>query len=201
VPAVVEAWLPGEKGGQAVAEVPFGEVNPSGRLPVTAPRHAGQLPVYYNYKKSKRYWVKSGWGKPYVDMEPNPLYPFGHGLSYTRFEYEELRVAQREIAAAQGVELQVEVRNAGDRPGAEVVQVYVEDLVASVATPVKQLCAFTKVLLQPGQARACSFRVPPDALALYDANLKRVVEPGQFRFMVGSSSEDIRQTADVWVKP
>src|SRR5512137_2304626 len=86
-PALVEAWLPGEQGGRAVAEVLFGDVNPSGRLPVTIPRHAGQLPVYYNAKKSKGYWITQGWGRAYVDLEPTPLYPFGHGLGYTRFEY------------------------------------------------------------------------------------------------------------------
>lgn len=96
VPAIVEAWLPGEMGGQAVAEVLFGDVNPSGRLSVTVPRHAGQLPVYYNMPRSKRYWMKGGWGRAYVDMEPTPLYPFGFGLSYTQFAYSDLHLSARE---------------------------------------------------------------------------------------------------------
>ena len=102
VPAILEAWLPGEQGGKAVAEILFGDVNPSGRLSVTVPRHAGQLPVYYNYKKSKGYWVKQGWGRAYVDMEPTPLYPFGFGLSYTSFEYSGLRLERTGNRAGRG---------------------------------------------------------------------------------------------------
>jgi beta-glucosidase len=192
VPALVEAWLPGEQGGQAVAEVLFGEVNPSGRLSVTIPRHAGQLPVYYNAKKSKRYWTTQGWGRAYVDLEPTPLYPFGYGLSYTRFEYGDLELSSREITPSQNVEVRLNVKNTGDRAGAEVVQLYLEDVIGSVSTPVKELRGFTKLALQPGETRTCTFKLTPDDLALYDANLRRVVEPGQFRVMVGASAEDIR---------
>jgi beta-glucosidase len=192
VPALVEAWLPGEKGGQAVAEVLFGDVNPSGHLSVSVPRHAGQLPVYYNMKKSKRYWVRQGWGRAYVDLEPTPLYPFGFGLSYTRFEYGGLELSSQAITPSQGLEVRVNVKNTGDRAGAEVVQLYLEDVVSSVSTPVKELRGFAKVFLQPGETKPCAFRLTPDDLALYDANLRRVVEPGQFRVMVGASSEDIR---------
>jgi beta-glucosidase len=200
VPALLEAWLPGEKGGQAVAEVLFGEVNPSGRLAVTVPRHAGQLPVYYNYKKSKRYWVRHGWGHAYVDMEPTPLYPFGFGLSYTQFEYSGLHFDRREIAPNEGVAVQLRVKNIGDRPGKETIQLYLEDPVSSVATPVKQLRGFAKLALDPGESKTCSFKLTPDDLALYDRNLKRVVEPGQFRVLIGASSEDIRLTGEFQVK-
>jgi beta-glucosidase len=200
VPAILEAWLPGEKGGQAVAEVLFGEVNPSGKLAVTVPRHAGQLPVYYNYKKSKRYWVRHGWGHAYVDMEPTPLYPFGFGLSYTQFEYSGLQLSAREIAPTESLEIQLRVKNIGGRPGKETVQLYLEDPVSSVATPVKQLRGFAKLDLEPGEAKTCSFTLTPDDLALYDQNLKRVVEPGQFRVMIGASSEDIRLTGDFQVR-
>jgi beta-glucosidase len=198
--AIVEAWLPGEKGGQAVAEVLFGDVNPSGKLPVTVPRHAGQLPVYYNMKKSKPYWQRFGWGHAYVDMEPTPLYPFGHGLSYTRFEYGGLQLGAKEIGPADGIEVRLRVKNAGDRPGKETVQLYVEQLVSSVSTPVKQLRGFAKLALEPGQSKTCSLKLCPDDLALYDADLKRVVEPGRFRVMVGSSSEDIRLAGEFQVK-
>ena len=191
VPAILEAWLPGEQGGQAVAEVLFGQVNPSGRLPVTIPRHAGQLPVYYNAKKSKRYWIQEGWGKPYVDLEPTPLYPFGFGLSYTRFEYDGLQLSAQEIHRDGGIEVQFRVRNTGDRSGLETPQLYVEDLVSSVATPVKQLRGFTKLFLEPGEARTCTFRLTPDDLALYDRELTWGVEPGRFRVMVGPSSEEL----------
>ena len=200
VPAVVEAWLPGEKGGQAVAEVLFGDVNPSGKLSVTVPRHVGQLPVYYNAKKSKRYWLKQGWGRAYVDMEPTPLWPFGFGLSYTRFEYSGLELSSREISPAQGIEVRLRVKNVGDRPGKETVQLYIDDVVSSVSTPVKQLRGFVKLALDPGETKTCSLKLTPDDLALYDVEMNRVVEPGAFRVMVGSSSEDIRLTGEFQVK-
>ena len=200
VPAILEAWLPGEQGGRAVAEILFGDVNPSGRLSVTVPRHAGQLPVYYNFKKSKQEWVKRGWGHAYVDMEPTPLYPFGFGLGYSSFEYRGLRLSARAITPAEGLEIQVEVKNTGDRPGKETVQLYLEDVISSVATPVKQLRGFAKLAIDPGETKTCTFRLTADDLALYDKNLRRVVEPGQFRVMVGSSSEDIRLTDQFEVK-
>jgi beta-glucosidase len=200
VPALLEAWLPGEKGGQAVAEVLFGDVNPSGRLPITVPRHAGQLPVYYNAKKSKRYWVKSGWGHPYVDLEPTPLYPFGFGLSYTRFEYSDLELSAPEISPSESLEIRLKVRNAGERAGQEVVQLYLEHLLSSVATPAKELRGFAKLALLPGQSRTCAFRLRPDDLAIYDQDLRRVVEPGPVRVMLGASAEDIRLQRDFRVR-
>ncbi|HVV73554.1 MAG TPA: glycoside hydrolase family 3 C-terminal domain-containing protein, partial [Verrucomicrobiae bacterium] len=189
--AVLEAWLPGEKGGQAVAEILFGDVNPSGRLPVTIPRHAGQLPVYYNAKRSKPHWVNSGWGHPYVDLEPTPLYPFGFGLSYTRFAFSNLHLSRHQILASDSVEVTVDVKNAGARAGAEVVQLYVQDVVSSVSTPVKELRRFAKVSLGPGESQTCKFTLEPDDLALFDKDLRRVVEPGEFRVMIGDSSENI----------
>ncbi len=200
VPAIVEAWLPGEMGGQAVAEVLFGDVNPSGRLSVTVPRHAGQLPVYYNMPRSKRYWMKGGWGRAYVDMEPTPLYPFGFGLSYTQFAYSDLHLSAQEISPKDGIEVRLQVKNTGDRPGKETVQLYVQDVVSSVSTPVKQLRGFAKLALEPGETKTCTFKLTPDDLALLDINLKRIVEPGQFQVMVGSSSEDIHLTGEFQVK-
>jgi beta-glucosidase len=200
VPAIVEAWLPGEQGGKAVAEVLFGDINPSGKLPVTVPRHAGQLPVYYNFKKSKHYWLKRGWGHAYVDLEPTPLYPFGFGLSYSSFEYSGLQLSARRIAPSEGLEIQLQVKNTSGRRGKETVQLYLEDVVSSVATPVKQLRGFFKLALEPGESKACSFRLTPDDLALYDKDLRRVVEPGEFRVLVGSSSEDIRLEGQFEVK-
>ena len=200
VPAVIEAWLPGEKGGQAVAEVLFGEVNPSGRLAVTVPRHAGQLPVYYNMKKSKRYWTKQGWGRAYVDLEPKPLYPFGHGLSYTRFEYGNLEITPVAITPAQTVEVRFTVKNTGARAGAEVAQLYLEDVISSVATPVQELRGFVKVSLQPGETKTCTLRLTPDDLSLLDADLRRVVEPGRFRVMVGASADDLRLRGEFQVQ-
>ncbi len=201
MPAVIEAWNPGEKGGQAVAEILFGDVNPSGKLTVTVPRHAGQLPVYYNHPKSKRYWIEQGWGMPYVDLDPRPLYPFGHGLSYTRFTYGGLRLAKKEIRPDQGLEISLEVENSGGRPGKETVQLYIEDVIASVATPVKSLRGFQKVDLQPGEKKPVTFRLTPADLALLNPRLERVVEPGLFRVLIGASSEDIRLKDEFQVIP
>jgi beta-glucosidase len=195
-PAIVEAWLPGEKGGHAVADVLFGDYNPSGRLPVTVPRHSGQLPSYYNFKPSKAYWIKEGWGKRYVDMSPNPLWEFGYGLSYTAFEYGNLRIDQPKVRAGRDVPISVEVKNTGSREGAEVVQLYIRDVVSSVSTPVKQLKGFAKVTLKPGERKTVRFLLTPDDLSLLDRSLKRVVEPGIFKVMVGHSSEDIRLTGE-----
>ena len=191
VSAIIEAWIPGEKGGQAIAEIIFGDVNPSGKLTVTIPRHAGQLPVYYNYPKSKRYWLNEGWGKSYTDIDPSPLFPFGFGLSYTQFEYSNLQMSKKEIATNENIKISVDVINVGNRSGKEVVQLYIEDVIATVATPVKQLKGFKKVNLRPGEKKSVVFELTPEHLSLYNRNLERVVEPGSFKVMLGSSSEDI----------
>jgi beta-glucosidase len=201
VPAIVEAWIPGEKGGEAVAEVLFGDVDPSGRLPVSVPRHAGQLPVAYDQPRSKEHWLKEGWGIRYVDMDPTPLYPFGHGLSYTRFEYANLSLGASEIGPDGALDVSLDVRNAGSRPGKETVQLYVRDVLASVATPVMQLRGFRKVALGPGETKRVSLRLSAGRdLALLDRQMRRVVEPGEFRVMVGASSADIRLTGAFTVR-
>ena len=200
VPAVVEAWVCGEKGGQAVAEILFGDRNPGGKLSVTIPRHSGQLPVYYNAKKSKRYWIKEGWGHPYADMEPTPLYPFGHGLSYTTFEYSNLQLSAKEISPAESIRVSVNIKNSGFRFGEEVVQLYIQDVMSTVSTPVKELRGFSRIGLEPGQQGTVSFELTPEHSALYNISLKRVVEPGQFKVFIGSSSEDIRASGDFTVK-
>ncbi|MGE5645655.1 MAG: glycoside hydrolase family 3 C-terminal domain-containing protein [Acidobacteriota bacterium] len=196
VPAVVEAWLPGEQGGRAVADVLFGDVNPSGRLPVTFARHVGQLPVFYNYKPSKAYWVKEGWGKRYVDMSPAPLWAFGHGLSYTTFEYSNLRIENPRVGPGGDVRVSLDIRNTGERAGAEVAQLYIRDVVSTVTTPVKQLKGFAKVNLNAGETKTVRFTLTPEDLSLLDRNLRRVVEPGTFKVMVGRSSEDIRLSGE-----
>ncbi|MDP2999229.1 MAG: glycoside hydrolase family 3 C-terminal domain-containing protein [Bryobacterales bacterium] len=185
IPAIVEAWLPGEKGGLAVAEVLFGEYNPNGRLPISIPRHAGQLPVYYNYKPSKLRWH-------YVDMSADPLYPFGHGLSYTRFDYSGLRISSPKIRRAASIEVSVDVTNTGGQAGEEVVQLYLTDPIATVSRPVQELKGFRKIALKPGEKKTIAFTLTPEDLSLLDRNLERVVEPGEFRVMVGHSSADIR---------
>jgi beta-glucosidase len=192
VPALVEAWLCGERGGEAVADVLFGDYNPSGRLPITVPRHAGQLPVYYNYKPSKLYWLEHGWGKPYADMNPAPLFEFGYGLSYTRFEYSNLVIDTPRVDPGGSATVRVDVKNAGERRGEEVVQLYVHDRISSVTTPVMQLRGFKKIALEPGEKQTVRFTLGPGQLKLLDEQLKWVVEPGVFEVLVGASSKDIR---------
>lgn len=191
IPAIVQPWMCGEKGGHAVAEVLFGEYNPSGRLPITFPRHAGQLPVYYNHKPSKKYWLTEGWGHSYTDISPEPLYVFGHGLSYTNFEYSNLVIDPKEGGTGSRFTVRVDVQNIGERDGAEVVQIYLRDVISSVTTPVKKLAGFEKVMLKAGEKKTVTITITPDQLAILDQNLQSVVEPGKFNVMVGSSSEDI----------
>src|SRR5262249_16756196 len=153
IPAVVEAWSPGERGGNAVADILFGDYNPSGRLPITIPRHVGQLPVYYNSRPSKSYWIKEGWGKKYVDLSPKPLYDFGHGLSYTTFVYRNLTITPKVAGAAGLVEVALEVANTGGRDGEETVQLYINDVVASVSRPIQELRGFQRVPLKRGESQ------------------------------------------------
>ena len=193
IPAIVEAWEPGERGGEAVADVLFGDYNPSGRLAITIPRSVGQLPAYYNYKPSKEYWIEHGWARnrAYVDMPATPLYPFGYGLSYTRFEYSNLRIDPPQIHAEGRACASVDVENVGKRAGVETVQLYVHERYAPVSTPVKQLRGFERVALGPGEKRTVSFTLKPEDLMLLDRSMHWTVVPGTFEIMVGKSSADI----------
>jgi beta-glucosidase len=177
VDGVIDAWYPGEVGGRAVADVLFGDYNPAGRLPITFPMSEGQLPLYYNHKPTGR-------GDDYLDLTGQPLFPFGFGLSYTSFEYSNLKIESTSVRCA--------VRNTGTRPGDEVVQLYLRDVLASVARPVQELKGFARVHLAPGEEREIAFPITPDDLRMLDRDMRWVVEPGTFRVMVGSSSKDIR---------
>jgi len=191
VPAIVEAWCPGEKGGAAVADVLFGDYNPSGHLPITIPRHAGQLPVYYNYPPSKKYWLENAWGKPYVDMAATPLYAFGHGLSYTTFKYSDLEITPAQNGPGGKIYISVTITNSGNRTGADVVQLYINDPISSVSTPVKELKGFRKVWLKPAESNKVQFELGPRHLSLVNRHLKKVVEAGEFKVMIGHSSDEI----------
>jgi beta-glucosidase len=192
IPAIVEAWLPGEKGGEAVADILFGDCNPSGKLTITVPRHVGQFPFWYNYKPSKQYWLDEGWGDSYADLDPRPLYEFGYGLSYTRFEYSNLLITPESNGINGTVAVSADIKNTGGRAGAETVQLYIRDRISSVVTPVKQLRGFEKVYLEPGQVNKVTFTLTSKELQLLDEHLVWKVEPGDFDIMVGASSEDIR---------
>ncbi len=192
VPAIVEAWIPGEKGGDAIADVLFGDFNPGGKLSVTFPRHAGQLPVYYNYKPSKSYWLENGWGNSYADINYQPLYEFGYGLSYTTFEYQGLDISPESSGHNGQFQITAEIKNTGNRAGSEVVQLYLRDKISTIVRPIKELKGFTRIWLEPGESVKVSFTLTHDELKMLDKHLDWVVEPGEFAIMLGSSSEDIR---------
>lgn len=183
VPAILEGWYLGEEGGTAAAEAVFGEINPGGKLPVSVPRSAGQLPIYYNYKPSARL--------QYVDSTSAPLYPFGWGLSYTTFKYANLTVTPDTIGTEGKTTVRVDVTNTGKTRGHEVVQLYLRDEVSSVTRPVKELKGFRRVTLDPGATRTVEFTLGPDELSLLNRDLHRVVEPGTFKIMVGGNSVDL----------
>jgi beta-glucosidase len=199
IPAIVEGWMCGEEGGNAIADVLFGDYNPGGKLPVTFARHSGQLPVYYNYMPSKEYWLKDV-KRNYIDMSSLPLYPFGFGLSYTSFEYSNLQITPKETGPAGEIYVSADVKNTGKREGSEVVQLYFDDVISSMSTPVKELAGFEKVNLAAGEKKTVKFRLAPEQLSFLDRNLEPVVEPGMFKVMVGSSSEDIRLKGEFEVK-
>jgi beta-glucosidase len=186
-PALVEAWEPGERGGEAVADVLFGNYNPTGRLAISVPRHSGQLPVYYNYKPSKAYWLRRG----YADMPATPLYPFGYGLSYTNFEYSNLHVEPEQIHPGSEARVTLDVKNTGGRAGVETVQLYIHEQYAPVSTPVKQLRGVERVALAPGEMKTVTIRLTPEDLQLLDLDLHWRVVPGDFEIMVGKSSAEI----------
>ena len=193
VSGVVMAWYPGDEGGHAVADVLFGDVNPAGRLPVSFPLSEGQLPLVYNHKPTGR-------GDDYLDATGRPLFPFGFGLSYARFEYRDLVIGPEAPSAGDSVIVRCRVRNTGRVAGDEVVQLYLRDEVASVTRPVMMLAGFARVRIPAGEERQVTFVVRPDQLSLLDEQLQRRVEPGRFRVMVGASSADIRLRGHVTVR-
>ena len=185
VPALIDVWYPGEDGGDAVADVLFGDYNPAGRLPITFPVFEGQLPLVYNHKPTGR-------GDDYNNLTGQPLFPFGYGMSYTTFEYSDLTIARNNISASDSTAITCKITNTGKVAGDEVVQLYVHDEFASVARPVTELKGFQRIHLQAGESKAVSFVVNPEMLSMLDLNLKKVVEPGDFRMMIGASCKDIR---------
>jgi len=201
IPAIVEAWNCGEQGGNAIADIIFGDYNPCGRLPITFARHSGQLPVYYNSMPSKEYWIKEGWGaKGYADMSALPIYQFGFGLSYTTFGYSNLKISPEVTGPAGDICISVDVKNTGKKEGMEVVQLYLDDVISSVSTPVKELAGFEKVNLAAGEKKTVHFRLTPEQLSFLDRNLEWVVEPGTFKVMIGSSSDDIKMDGEFEIK-
>ena len=197
ISAIVMAWKPGEEGGNAVADVLFGDYNPGGKLPVTFPRSAGQLPIYYGIRPSGG---KSQFWGDYTDLPVTPLYEFGYGLSYTTFELSNLRVTPACVKADETVSIKADVKNTGSRQGDEVVQLYINDVVSSLTRPALQLKGFRRLSLRPGENATVEFELPVEELACYDINMKLAVEPGIFRVLVGASSKNLTLTGQFEVK-
>jgi beta-glucosidase len=189
-PAILETWHSGTMGGAAVADALFGDANPGGKLPVTFPRSVGQIPLYYNHKSTGRpIEPENRYTSKYVDVPNTPLYPFGHGLSYTQFRIADLRLDRSNIPPPGTIKASVQVENTGRRAGDEVVQLYIQDVVSSVTRPVRELKGFHRVTLAPGEKRRVEFRLTSKELGTLDRNMKFAVEPGEFRIYVGNSSE------------
>lgn len=189
-PAILETWFPGTRGGEAIADALFGDYNPGGKLPVTFPRNAGQAPFYYSQTTTGRPPTNEKYTSKYLDVPVAPLYPFGHGLSYTTFRLSNLRLSAPRINAAGSVDVNVDVENTGRRAGDEVVQLYIRDVAASRVRPVKELKGFRRVTLQPGERRSLTFKLTSAELGFYDDSMRFVVEPGAFKLMAGRSSAD-----------
>ncbi|MBN2304781.1 MAG: glycoside hydrolase family 3 C-terminal domain-containing protein [Anaerolineae bacterium] len=188
VPAILEAWLPGEEGGNAVADVLFGDANPGGKLVMSFPRAVGQIPTFYNHKPSGG---RSHWKEHYVETNVKPQFPFGFGLSYTQFAFGSLKLSTDTARAGDVVDISVEVTNTGDHTGDEVVQLYIHDVLASATRPVKELKGFRRVTLQPGETKTVTFHLSVNQLAFYDRDMVFVVEPGTIEVMVGNSSVNL----------
>lgn len=187
--AIVEAWVPGEEGGKAVASILFGDINPGGKLPITIPRSVGQVPIFYNYKPSG---MRSNiWGD-YVSGKVAPLFPFGHGLSYSDFSYSDLIISRKKAKVNEIIDVSMTLTNQGKRQGDETVQLYVRDEYASFPRPVKELKGFARVTLSPGESKKVIFHMPVNQMAFYNENMQLGIESGNILVMVGSSSEDIR---------
>jgi beta-glucosidase len=185
VPAILNVWYPGDVGGIAVADVLFGDYNPGGKLPLTFPQKEGQLPLYYSHKPTGR-------GDEYLDLSGEPLFPFGHGLSYTTFEYSALEFSQTTVSQTESLTVSCKIKNTGKTDGEEVVQLYLHDLLSDVSRPVNELKGFQRIALKKGEEKEIVFTLASEALSHLNVRMERVVEPGEFRVMIGSSSKDIR---------
>ena len=196
VPAILNVWFGGTEAASAIADVLFGDVNPSGKLPMTYPQNVGQIPLYYNHKNTGRPLSPGKWFEKfrsnYLDVSNEPLYPFGYGLSYTSFEYGDIKLSSSSIDTHGELIVSVDVTNTGNIDGAEVVQLYLRDVMGSVTRPVKELKGFEKVFLKAGESRTVYFKITVELLKFYNYDLKYVFEPGEFEIMIGGNSKDLK---------
>jgi len=202
VPAILDVWFAGSEAGDAIADALLGKVNPSGKLTMSFPQNVGQIPLYYNHKNTGRPLGKwfSKFQSNYIDVSNEPLYPFGYGLSYTKFDYQNFKVSATNLQGNQKLKVQVTVKNRGAVKGKEVVQLYIRDIVGSITRPLKELKGFEKIELGPGEAKEVSFELSPADLKFYDNNLKYDWESGDFEIMVGPNSRDTQSIKINWKK-
>lgn len=196
-PAILNTWWLGTEAGNAMADVLFGDYNPSGKLPMSFPRTEGQIPIYYNYYNTGRPATSDSdrfYRSAYIDLSIHPKYPFGYGLGYSKFEYSEIRMSKKEFKPGEKVDAIVTVRNTGEYDGEEVVQLYIRDITGSVVRPVKELKGFQKILLKKGEAKEIRFTIGADNLRFYNDKLQYIYEPGEFKLFIGGSSADVKET-------
>ncbi|RYF83467.1 MAG: beta-glucosidase, partial [Chitinophagaceae bacterium] len=203
VPAILNVWFAGSEAGDAIADVLFGDVNPSGKLSTTFPQNVGQVPIFYNHKNTGRplngKWFEK-FRSNYLDVSNEPLYPFGYGLSYSNFTYSNITVNDSTLKGNQQLTATVTVTNNSNREGKEVVQLYIRDVVGSVTRPVKELKGFQKVSLKAGESKKISFNITPNDLKFYNYDLKYDWEPGTFQIMIGGNSRDVKMANVEWSK-
>lgn len=204
VPAILNVWFAGSEAGYAITDVLFGDVNPSGKLSTTFPQNVGQVPLFYNHKNTGRPLEEGKWFSKfrsnYLDVSNDPLYPFGFGLSYTSFEYSDIKLSSQNLKGNQKLTASVTVTNKGNFDGKEVVQLYIRDMIGSVTRPVKELKGFQKVMIKAGESKTISFEITTDLLKFYNYDLKHVWEPGEFEIMIGGNSRDVKKQKVNWLK-
>ena len=198
VPAILNVWFGGSEAAYAIGDVLFGDVNPSGKLTMTFPKNVGQIPLFYNHKNTGRPLLEGKWFEKfrsnYLDVDNDPLYPFGYGLSYTNFQYSDITLSAPTMGQDGSVTAMVTVTNTGKYDGAEVVQLYIRDLVGSITRPVKELKGFDKIFLKAGESKTVSFKITPELLRFYDYELNYVAEPGDFDIMIGGNNQSVKTT-------
>jgi beta-glucosidase len=204
VPAILNVWFGGSEAGYAVADVLFGDVNPSGKLTTTFPQNVGQVPLYYAHKNTGRPLEEGKWFSKfrsnYLDVSNDPVYPFGYGLSYSSFSYGDLKLSSTSLKGNQSLAASITVTNSGNRDGKEVVQLYIRDVVGSVTRPVKELKGFSKIDLKAGETKTVTFNITPELLKFYNYDLKYDWEPGEFTIMIGGNSRDVKSGKVNWIK-
>jgi len=204
VPAILNVWFAGSEAGNAIADVVFGDVNPSGKITMTFPQNIGQIPIYYAHKNTGRPLEEGKWFSKfrsnYLDVSNDPLYPFGYGLGYSAFEYGNLNLSQTTLKGNQTLKATISITNKGKYDGAEVVQLYIRDKVGSVTRPVKELKGFQKIWIKSGETKTATFNITTNDLKFYNSDLKYDWESGEFDIMIGANSRDVKIQKITWNK-